>query len=326
MSEHDEMIRTKNAPLRLPSWLRKDRRAASLRSDIHTTMRTRGLHTVCEEARCPNIGECFSSGTATFMILGDTCTRRCHFCAVGSGRPKPIDDDEPHKLAEAAAQMKLSHVVITSVDRDDLPDYGANHFARCITAVKQALPSATVEILTPDFKGKPHLIDVVLAAHPDVFNHNIETVERLYKEVRPQSHWHVTVGVLKYVAASGHPAVKSGMMVGLGESDEEILQTLDLLRETGVHIATIGQYMRPSMKNWSVDRYVEEEAYQKYIAHGTQLGFTHVFAGPFVRSSYHAAEAHRAHREHHENHEHHENTQLQNAAPRRAFSLPVLPS
>jgi lipoic acid synthetase len=286
---------TTDAPLRLPESLRKNRGSALERRRVHAIMRQGGLHTVCEEARCPNIGECFQSGTATFMILGDTCTRRCHFCAVSTGRPRPVDPDEPEKLADAAASLALSHVVITSVDRDDLKDTGAAHWAACIRAVKARLPNATVEILTPDFKGKEELIDVVLDARPDVFNHNMETVERLYKGVRPQSSWSVTTGLLRYVAAAGHPAVKSGIMVGLGENDDEVRATLDTMRGLGVHIATIGQYLRPSLKHHAVERYVDDASYASFIAHGEGLGFTHVFAGAFVRSSYHAAEAHRAH-------------------------------
>jgi lipoic acid synthetase len=284
------MPATKHAPLRLPEHLRRPRSARDLRR-VKALLREGGLHTVCEEARCPNIGECFSSGTATFMILGDTCTRRCHFCNVKTGRPLPPDPREPEELAEAAAALGLSHVVITSVDRDELPDLGAAHWAACIRAVKARLPDAAVEVLTPDFKGREDLLDIVLEAGPDVFNHNIETVERLYRKVRPQSRWEATSKVLRYVAESGHPAVKSGMMVGLGESDEEVLETLAHLRSLGVHIATIGQYLRPTLSHWEVARYVEEESYARFRERGAELGFTHVFAGPFVRSSYHAREA-----------------------------------
>jgi lipoic acid synthetase len=261
---------------------------------VHAVMRARGLSTVCEEARCPNIGECFASGTATFMILGDRCTRRCHFCNVTTGRPRAPDPDEPAKLAEAVAELGLDHVVLTSVDRDDLKDKGAHHWAACIRAVKAG--GAAVEVLTPDFAGQRPLLDVVLAAEPDVFNHNMETVERLYRQVRPQSSWDVTTGVLRAVASTGHPAVKSGIMVGLGETDDEVCATLDMMRALGVHIATIGQYLRPSLKHWPVARYVDDESYDRFVAHGDSVGLTHTFAGPFVRSSYHAKEAHRHHR------------------------------
>ena len=286
---------TTHAPLRLPSHLRKNRGGFTHRGQITATMRQGGLHTVCEQARCPNIGECFSHGTATFMILGDTCTRRCHFCAVKTGRPLPPNPNEPESLAQAAVSMKLEHVVITSVDRDDLPDYGATHFARCIQAVRAACPKATIEILTPDFKGNTNAVDVVLDAQPDVFNHNIETVERLYKKVRPQSSWETTTALLRYVAKTGHTAVKSGLMVGLGETDDEVSETLALLKSLGVHIATIGQYLRPTLKHWVVNRYVEPATYEQWVQEGRSLGLSHVFAGPFVRSSYNAAEAMRDH-------------------------------
>ncbi len=287
------MPQTEHAPLRLPEPLRKRLGASAARSRVHAIMRARGLSTVCEEARCPNIGECFSSGTATFMILGDRCTRRCHFCNVQSGRPRDIDPDEPGKLKDAVAELGLTHVVITSVDRDERKDKGAPHWAACIRAVKET--GATVEVLTPDFAGKRELIDMVLDAQPDVFNHNMETVERLYQAVRPQSSWAVTTDLLRYVAEQGHPAVKSGIMVGLGESDDEVLATLDTMRGLGVHIATIGQYLRPSLKQWPVSRYVDDDSYARYRAHGDAVGFTHTFAGAFVRSSYHASEAHAHH-------------------------------
>lgn len=289
------MPATQDAPLRLPPALRKRRSAADQRA-IKRLMRQGSLTTVCEEARCPNIGECFSSGTATFMIMGDTCTRACHFCSVKTGRPASLAADEPDQLAAAAVEMGLEHVVITSVDRDELPDLGAAHFARCIRAVKRALPDAEVEVLTPDFKGREELVDVVLDAGPHVFNHNIETVARLYNDVRPQSRFETTTGLLRYVAASGHPAVKSGMMVGLGERDSEVLETLELLADIGVHIATIGQYMRPTLKQWPVERYVDDATYARFRDHGHASGISHVFAGPFVRSSYQAREAAAAHR------------------------------
>jgi lipoyl synthase len=295
------MPATQDAPLRLPEALRKRRGSASSRRRVHALMRQGGLSTVCEEARCPNIGECFASGTATFMILGDRCTRRCSFCAVTTGKPRPVDDAEPERLAQAAVTLGLRHVVITSVDRDDLEDAGAAHFARCIRAVKSAAPSTTVEILTPDFDftgaGGAARVDVVLAAAPDVFNHNLETVQRLYQAVRPQSSWHATTSLLRYVAAAGHPAVKSGVMVGLGEDDDEVCATLDAMRDLGVHVATIGQYLRPSLAHRPVHRFVDDASYARFTAHGAALGFTHTFAGAFVRSSYHAAEAQAAHAE-----------------------------
>jgi lipoyl synthase len=289
------MPATTDAPLRLPEGFRKKMGTTADRARVHALMRGNGLSTVCEEARCPNIGECFNSGTATFMILGDRCTRRCHFCNVQSGRPRAIDDDEPAKLAEVAATLGLRHVVITSVDRDELADKGAAHWARCIKAVKERLPGASVEVLTPDFAGRAELIDIVLDAKPDVFNHNMETVPRLYKTVRPQSSWEVTLSVLRHVAMRGHTAIKSGIMVGLGERDDEVIDTLGIMRGQGVHIATIGQYLRPTLKHWPVDRYVDDDSYARFRDHGASLGFSHTFAGPFVRSSYHAAEAQAAH-------------------------------
>jgi lipoic acid synthetase len=294
---------TRPARAAKPEWLKVKMPGGERYNSIKGRARELSLHTVCEEARCPNIGECFSSGTATFMILGDRCTRRCHFCNVETGRPRAVDPAEPEKLAETVTALGLRHVVITSVDRDDLKDLGAAHWAACIRAVKSI--GATVEILTPDF-GRARaraeegsvdeaLVDVVLAAAPDVWNHNMETVARLYKAVRPQSSWSVTTSLLRYVAQTGHPAVKSGIMVGLGEDDDEVKATLDTMAGLGVHIATIGQYLRPSLKHWAVARYVDDEAFAGYRAFGEARGFTHVFAGPFVRSSYHAREAHEAH-------------------------------
>jgi lipoic acid synthetase len=293
------MPSTEHAPLRLPERFRKHTGTTAERARVHALMRAGGLSSVCEEARCPNIGECFAAGTATFMILGDRCTRRCGFCNVTTGRPRPPDAGEPAELARAVRALGLQHVVLTSVDRDDLKDKGAHHWAACIRAVKDAVADkgGSVEVLVPDFAGDHALVDVVLAAGPDVFNHNMETVERLYKPVRPQSSWETTLGVLRYVAQAGHGAVKSGIMVGLGETDDEVNETLVTMRGLGVHIATIGQYLRPTLKHWAVDRYVDDDVFEGWRRFGEGLGFTHVFAGPFVRSSYHAAEAHREHRD-----------------------------
>ncbi|MBI1947272.1 MAG: lipoyl synthase [Deltaproteobacteria bacterium] len=290
------MPHTLDAPLRLPPALRKRLGRAHHVDPVRATLRAQGLSTVCEEARCPNLGECFTASTATFMILGDRCTRRCRFCNVRTAKPGPPDADEPARLADAAAHLGLRHVVITSVDRDDLADRGAGQFAACIAAVRARLPHATVEVLTPDFGGDARLVDVVLAAGPDVFNHNLETVARLYRDLRPQSSWRHTNDVLGHASRVGHPAVKSGIMVGLGETDDEVLATLSLMRELGVHIATIGQYLRPTRAHWPVARYVEDESYARFTAHGRALGLTHVAAAPFVRSSYHAHDAHLAHR------------------------------
>ncbi len=276
--------------LRLPLEFRKKLGSMKTRGEVHRLLRGQKLHTVCEEARCPNIGECFESKTATFMILGDRCTRRCHFCSVQTGRGSAPDPDEPAHLVTAIQTLGLDYAVITSVDRDDLPDAGASHFAACISRIKSELPHVTIELLTPDFKGQTSFIDIVLAARPDVWGHNIETIPRLYKQVRPQSHFEVTCSVLKYVAPKIQ--TKSGMMVGLGETDDEVCTNLGLLKDMGVQVATIGQYLRPSLKHWPVTRYVEHESYARFIAEGTKLGLRKVYAGPFVRSSYHAKETH----------------------------------
>jgi lipoic acid synthetase len=227
------------------------------------------------------------------MILGDRCTRRCHFCNVTTGKPRAVDPEEPRRLAEAAVALGLRHVVVSSVDRADVDDKGAAHWAQCIRAVKDT--GAECEVLVPGFGGNLALADVVLAAKPDVFNHNLETVARLYKSVRPQSHWGHTTALLAHAAQSG-AVTKSGIMVGLGEADDEVTATLDLMRDLGVSIATIGQYLRPSLAQWPVSRYVDDAQYDAWKAHGESIGLAHVFAGPFVRSSYHAAEA-KAHAE-----------------------------
>ena len=284
-------LKTKNTTLRLPENFRKKLGSINKKKEVLTSLRKNNLHTVCEEAKCPNIAECFSNKTATFMIMGDICTRKCNFCSVKTGRPQILDTNEPKNIAQAAYDMGLKHVVITSVDRDELSDKGAEHFAKCIRAVKTKIPTAKVELLTPDFKGDQRLIDIVLAANPDVFGHNIETVERLYKKLRPQSNFRTTSNVLKYVAKKRKDiVVKSGMMVGLGESDKEVLNTLSYLKSLGVNSVTIGQYLRPSLKQWPVEKYVSEKSYTKWRYFAKELGFRNVFAAPFVRSSYHAKE------------------------------------
>lgn len=285
------MISTANTTLRLPEFLRKSVSPSADRRAVHALMRQKSLNTVCEEARCPNISECFTNKTATFMILGDKCTRRCHFCSVQTGRPLKVDPQEADRLADAALELGLKHIVITSVDRDELVDCGAHHFAHVIKVLRERIPYAVIELLTPDFKGKPELLDVVIEAKPHIWGHNIETVERLYKQVRPQSNWQTTSFVLDYVAKQG-VQTKSGMMVGLGETNEEVELTLQYLATLGVQIATIGQYLRPTLKQWPVSRYVSTEQYDKWALYGQQLGLRHVYAGPFVRSSYHAEAVH----------------------------------
>jgi lipoyl synthase len=276
---------------RLPLAFRKSLRTFKDRRNVYQILRQGRLKTVCEEARCPNIGECFSNNTATFMIMGDRCTRRCKFCSVTTKKPLPLDPEEPFLVADAALKMGLDYVVVTSVDRDDLPDLGAAHFASVVEAIKTTLPHSQVELLVPDFKGRVDLLDHVLSSPIDVFGHNIESVDRIYQALRPQSNLSVTKKVLAYASAHGK-LTKSGMMVGLGERDEEVFETLSTLFDLGVRIVTIGQYLRPSLNHWPVHRFVSQDSYEQFVEYGLKLGLAHVFAGPFVRSSYHAKEAH----------------------------------
>jgi lipoic acid synthetase len=254
-----------------------------------------GLHTVCQSAECPNLGECFGRGSAAFMILGDVCTRDCSFCAVAHGRPHPVDPAEPRRVAAAAAMLELDHVVITSVTRDDLPEGGAQHFAATIRAVRELLPKAGVEVLVPDFGGSPKALELVMAALPDVLNHNVETVPRLYRRVRPQADY---VRSLRLLAQAGRTApsgmLKSGFMLGLGEHEDEVLALLRDLHEAGVEALTIGQYLQPTTRHLVVDRYVEPEEFSRYASAARELGFARVLSGPLVRSSYHAGDLARA--------------------------------
>jgi lipoic acid synthetase len=272
---------------RLPAWLRKPETAFVALHEIKRELRRLELHTVCESARCPNIHECFRRGTATFMILGDRCTRGCGFCAVPKARhPAPPDPNEPAHVAQMASAMNLRHVVVTSVNRDDLPDGGAGHFAETIRAIRAALPAATIEVLTPDFLGDLDAVTTVLEARPDVFNHNVETVPRLYPRVRPQGRYERSLAVLEFAARNGGTLVKSGLMVGLGERCEEVEEVLRDLRRCGVSIVTIGQYLQPTRRNLPVAEYVPPERFEAYRETGLRLGFRAVFSGPFVRSSY----------------------------------------
>lgn len=272
---------------RLPAWLRKPETAFVALHEIKRELRRLELHTVCESARCPNIHECFRRGTATFMILGDRCTRGCGFCAVPKARhPAPPDPNEPAHVAQMARAMNLRHVVVTSVNRDDLPDGGAGHFAETIRAIRAALPAATIEVLTPDFLGDLDAVTTVLEARPDVFNHNVETVPRLYPRVRPQARYERSLAVLEFAARNGGTLVKSGLMVGLGERCEEVEEVLRDLRRCGVSIVTIGQYLQPTRRNLPVAEYVPPERFEAYRESGLRLGFRAVFSGPFVRSSY----------------------------------------
>jgi len=279
-----------------PAWLKVRAPLSREYRELFRLMRDKQLNTVCEEASCPNIGECWKHGSATFMILGRVCTRTCAFCDVETGRPDAVDPEEPIKLAEAAAAMGLKHVVITSVDRDDLPDGGAAHYAATIRAVRQRLPEATIEVLTPDFQRKPaDCLDTVMAARPDIFNHNLETVPRLYRSVRPGARYFTSLRLLQRAKELDADVVtKSGIMVGLGEERDEVLQVLDDLREAGVDILTIGQYLRPSPRHHPVMRYWTPEEFDelKYLAE--RKGFGMVACGPLVRSSFHAEDVFRA--------------------------------
>ena len=277
---------------RAPEWIRQRKLRLSDLHGVRSVMRANALHTVCEEARCPNRGECFSRGTATFLLLGDVCTRACGFCDIANGVPAPVDPMEPWRVRDAARQMGLRFVVLTSVDRDDLADGGAEHFAGTIRALRSLEPAPGIEVLTPDFRGRIESLETVLAASPDVFNHNVETVPRLYTRVRRGARLERSLGLLA-AARRLAPALttKSGLMLGLGEREDEVLALLLNLRDAGVDIVTIGQYLRPSLENLPVSEYVPPEVFDRYRELGEKLGFRHVFAGPFVRSSYRAEEA-----------------------------------
>ena len=274
-----------------PSWIRVKAASASTRfNEIKNILRENNLVTVCEEASCPNIGECFGKGTATFMIMGDKCTRRCPFCDVGHGRPDPLDPNEPDNLARTIAALKLNYVVITSVDRDDLRDGGAGHFTACISRVRELSPATRIEILTPDFRGRmDRALEILNTTPPDVMNHNLETVPRLYKEARPGSDYAYSLNLLKRFKAL-HPNVptKSGIMVGLGETDEEILQVMRDLRAHDVDMLTIGQYLMPSGDHLPVRRYVHPDTFKMFEEEAYKMGFVHAAVGAMVRSSYHA--------------------------------------
>ena len=272
-----------------PRWLKAPAPLSPGYLAVRALMRDAGLHTVCESASCPNIGRCWQEGSAAFMILGAICTRRCAFCDVATGRPGPVDPGEPERLARAAAQMALRHVVITSVDRDDLDDGGAGQFAACVAALRRELPGAAVELLTPDFRGKPGALERVLDAGPEVFNHNIETVPRLYAAVRPAADYAFSLAQLERAAArGGGVAVKSGIMVGLGERPGEVSAVLADLRRAGVTLLTVGQYLRPGPAHHPVDRYWPPERFEAWRQEALALGFTRVASHPLARSSFHA--------------------------------------
>ncbi|MEE4251064.1 MAG: lipoyl synthase [Alcanivoracaceae bacterium] len=281
-----------NEPLiqRKPSWIRVRVPASGEIQRIKSMLRRQKLHTVCEEASCPNLPECFGSGTATFMIMGDICTRRCSFCDVGFGRPKPLDVDEPKHLGESVADLALKYVVVTSVDRDDLADGGAQHFAECIREIRQQSPDTRIEVLVPDFKlCMEQALAIFATQPPDVFNHNIETVPQLYKTIRPGAKYDHSLTLLKAFKAQ-HPEVptKSGIMVGLGESFDQVIEVLKDLRAHDVDMLTIGQYLQPGKHHAPVERYVHPDEFREYAKAAEELGFSAVASGPMVRSSYHA--------------------------------------
>ena len=294
--------------LKKPDWIRV--KAASPNSrfyEIKDILRKNQLVTVCEEASCPNIGECFGNGTATFMIMGDKCTRRCPFCDVGHGRPDPLDPNEPMHLGETVAQLKLKYVVITSVDRDDLRDGGSTHFVQCIQSIRERSPQTQIEILVPDFRGRDdRALGILKEAPPDVMNHNLETVPRLYAQARPGSDYQFSLNLLKkFKALFPNVPTKSGLMVGLGETDEEILQTLEDMRAHDIDMLTIGQYLAPSTHHLPVARYVHPDTFKMFESKAYALGFKHAAVGAMVRSSYHAdQQAHQAHQSNQANQTH----------------------
>jgi lipoic acid synthetase len=284
----DSLVQPGAAPRpRLPAWARKSRTDFESLNRVKRGLRLLNLHTVCESARCPNIHECFHRGAATFLILGERCTRGCGFCSVPKGNPAPLDPAEPANVARMAAEMELRYVVITSVNRDDLPDGGSSHFAATVREVRRALPQARVEVLTPDFCGDRDAVARVLDAGPHVFNHNVETVPRLYRRVRPQADYRQSLDVLAFARRYSESVLtKSGFMLGLGETEEEVRALLRDLRAAGVDVATIGQYLQPTRRNLPVVAFIEPDQFETYRDYGLALGFRMVFSGPLVRSSY----------------------------------------
>lgn len=277
-------------PKRKPEWIRAKSHGDPRVQHIKDMLREHNLHSVCEEAACPNLGECFAHGTATFLIMGNICTRRCPFCDVAHGRPDPLDENEPAHLAKTIAAMKLKHVVITSVDRDDLRDGGANHFVQCIDEVRRQSPQTDIEVLVPDFRGRMDVaLDILTQSPPDIFNHNLETVPRLYKAARPGSDYQWSLDLIKRFQAM-HPDVptKSGLMLGLGETLEEVKQVMQDLRDHGCRMLTLGQYLQPSRHHLAVERFVTPAEFDELRELGKEMGFDHVASGPMVRSSYHA--------------------------------------
>jgi len=285
----DEIGIEPKLPHRKPPWLKVKLPAGDAYQHVRHLMRSKNLHTVCEEAMCPNLGECWSRGTATFLLMGDICTRSCSFCHIKTGRPQPLDEDEPRRIADTVLQMNLNHCVLTSVNRDELPDGGAHIFANTIEEIRRVLPTCSTEVLIPDFKGDDAALKMVMDARPSILNHNTETVPRLYRTVRPQANYRRSLHVLAQAKVFDPQAVtKTGIMVGLGETKEEVIALMRDLREIDVDIMTIGQYLRPTKFHLPVYRYVHPDEFQEYHDIGMEMGFKWVEAGPLVRSSYHA--------------------------------------
>jgi len=292
----DPSLKAPDAPrARLAPWLKKRLPRQDEVRQVRSLMDGLSLNTVCQSARCPNLNECWSHKAATFMIMGDICTRTCRFCTVPKGKPLPLDTSEPESVAEAAAKLGLRHVVVTSVDRDDLPDQGAGHFAATIRAIRAALPDSVIEVLTPDFRGDLELAQIVAEAEPQIFNHNLETIPRLYSRVRPGAGYQRSLDLLRHVKTCfPEQFTKSGLMLGLGETQEELDQVLRDLREVGVDILTLGQYLRPSLAQLPVERFIPPQEFDGWEKRGRELGFRAVASGPFVRSSYNADEVYAA--------------------------------
>jgi len=278
-------------PQKKPRWLKVKAPGGTNYRRLKGLMNELGLNSVCQEAQCPNIGECWEAGTATFLIMGDKCTRNCPYCAIAHGRPEELDEDEPRRVAEMIEQLELRHVVITSVDRDDLPDGGARIFGWLIDDIHERLPECSIEVLTPDFRGMRPSIERVIEARPDIFNHNMETVERLHLEMRPGARYDRSLEVLRYAKSLDDGVlIKTGIMLGLGENSDDIRSFLDDAFAVGVQILTLGQYLRPSLRHRPIDRYVSPDEFAEWKVYGESLGFLHVESGPLVRSSYHAGE------------------------------------